>query len=273
MNRVRQHYDDRKERGKKDFYTSPIVNLKKLNNWVKTLLIEDYLVEKATVLDLCGGRGGDLAKWTHGNVKHVTLVDNSEKQIQFAKQRYDKLKPKFTADIFVGDATAPELQEKLQPKQFDLVSCQFALHYCFETETKATQTLATISAVLKPGGYFILTIPDAHKIQSLCSFQNKCCRLKYVTPPFGAAYYFSLDDAITKCPEFLVDMDVLIELAAKFKLKVSQDQSFQRIFKERKDQKAQHLAKIMQVPSSLQISDSEWETFGLYRAVSFRKIN
>jgi mRNA (guanine-N7-)-methyltransferase len=45
---------------------------------------------------------------------------------------------------------------------FDLVSCQFALHYSFETEEKARGLMHNISSRLKPGGIFVGTIPNAN---------------------------------------------------------------------------------------------------------------
>lgn len=41
-------------------------------------------------------------------------------------------------------------------------SCQFCLHYSFESEEKARGCLDNVTARLKPGGYFIGTIPNAY---------------------------------------------------------------------------------------------------------------
>ena len=48
--------------------------------------------------------------------------------------------------------------------QFDLVSCQFSLHYSFETEARARHYIGNLSKRLKPGGYFVGTIPNANWI-------------------------------------------------------------------------------------------------------------
>lgn len=48
--------------------------------------------------------------------------------------------------------------------QLDLVSCQFAFHYCFESLAQAEQMLRNAAECLKPGGYFIGTIPNANEI-------------------------------------------------------------------------------------------------------------
>lgn len=41
---------------------------------------------------------------------------------------------------------------------------QFALHYSWSTEARARRALANVSALLRPGGTFIGTMPDANVI-------------------------------------------------------------------------------------------------------------
>lgn len=48
--------------------------------------------------------------------------------------------------------------------QLDLVSCQFALHYSFESLPQAECMIRNASESLKPGGYFIATIPNANDL-------------------------------------------------------------------------------------------------------------
>ena len=48
--------------------------------------------------------------------------------------------------------------------QFDLTSCQFSFHYSFESHEQADMMLRNACEYLKPGGYFILTTPDAYEI-------------------------------------------------------------------------------------------------------------
>ncbi|KAH0638841.1 hypothetical protein KY285_035427 [Solanum tuberosum] len=45
-----------------------------------------------------------------------------------------------------------------------VMSCQFAMHYSWSTEARARRALANISALLRPGGIFIGTMPDANVI-------------------------------------------------------------------------------------------------------------
>jgi mRNA (guanine-N7-)-methyltransferase len=49
--------------------------------------------------------------------------------------------------------------------QFDIVSCQFALHYSFENESRARMFARNIAERLKPGGTFVATFPSADVLQ------------------------------------------------------------------------------------------------------------
>lgn len=44
------------------------------------------------------------------------------------------------------------------------LTLQFALHYSWSTEARARRALANVSALLRPGGTFIGTMPDANVI-------------------------------------------------------------------------------------------------------------
>lgn len=43
---------------------------------------------------------------------------------------------------------------------FDLASCQFSYHYSFETHAQADVMLRNACGNLRPGGYFIGTVPN-----------------------------------------------------------------------------------------------------------------
>ena len=60
-----------------------------------------------------------------------------------------------------------ELSDISQPVVFDIVSCQFAMHYMFENETKLRTFLKNVSCKLEPGGFFIGTTIDADRVVAL----------------------------------------------------------------------------------------------------------
>jgi mRNA (guanine-N7-)-methyltransferase len=140
------------------------------------------------VLDLCCGKGGDLLKWQIGEIDEILMTgkelrlfkliqwisDVADVSIAHAKDRYNdtvrkmerQRKRPFKATFLVADAGDCCLAEQYEPKdrEFDLVSCQFALHYSFADEERAWQFLKNATERIRPGGYFIGTLPDAYQI-------------------------------------------------------------------------------------------------------------
>lgn len=86
--------------------------------------------------------------------------------IQHANDRFNQSRFSFPAQFHTLDVFAKPLGPLLPDPNytFDLVSCQFALHYSFESEVKARMALKNAAGRLKAGGFFIGTIPDACRI-------------------------------------------------------------------------------------------------------------
>ena len=74
---VAQHYNARPEIGVASREQSPIIGLKKFNNWVKSVLIGKFAYRErshpksrgANVLDIGCGKGGDLNKWKQARIQ------------------------------------------------------------------------------------------------------------------------------------------------------------------------------------------------------------
>lgn len=124
--------------------------------------------------------------------------------------------------------------------ELNLVSCQFAFHYCFESPKQAEMMLKNVSECLRVGGYFIGTIPDAYDIMKRQkeaegeSFGNDIFQIKFLTdakdlPIFGAKYNFHLE-GVVDCPEFLVYFPALVKLAKKYSLQLVENVRFEDYF-------------------------------------------
>ncbi|KAL5976118.1 hypothetical protein ACLOJK_020448 [Asimina triloba] len=142
--RVAEHYSARTNQTLEEREASPIIHLKKLNNWVKSVLIQIYARRGDAVLDLACGKGGDLIKWDKAKIGYYVGIDIAEGSRKKVVVRLDR--------VLKDDAP------------FDICSCQFALHYSWSTEARARRALANVSALLRPGGTFIGTMPDANVI-------------------------------------------------------------------------------------------------------------
>jgi mRNA (guanine-N7-)-methyltransferase len=71
---VRSHYNARPNQTPNARSHSPSIRIKKLNNWIKAALINSTAPRGAVVLDLCCGKGGDLAKWQGVGVRHLVCA-------------------------------------------------------------------------------------------------------------------------------------------------------------------------------------------------------
>ena len=71
---VAAHYNSRGNQTFKLRKTSPIIEVRKVNNFVKSVLILEFSRRGDFVLDIGGGKGGDLNKWHKAQVDHLVLA-------------------------------------------------------------------------------------------------------------------------------------------------------------------------------------------------------
>jgi hypothetical protein len=112
---VRQHYNDREDRGREARQESRIFRLRKFNNWIKSVLIAKFLPERTEeqvdedrglfVLDIGCGKGGDLGKWQkQSQVQAYVGVDVAEVSVMHAEQRASELRGRrFSTRFFAMD--------------------------------------------------------------------------------------------------------------------------------------------------------------------------
>lgn len=66
----------------------------------------------------------------------------------------------FPATLMVVDAFQTDVAPLLKHAgTYDVLSCQFAFHYCFASEERVRCALRNISAILRHGGHFIGAAP------------------------------------------------------------------------------------------------------------------
>ena len=172
-----ENYDHKKRLPMQNFH----------NLYVKKTLIMDYSPnskgtgQNGRLLDLACGKSGDLSKWKNAKLKDVIAIDISKPCVEYGKNFYKTYpKPKPTVRYIWGDTSmiiwpsqdaGKSTMDKKRMKEwipkmndFDVVSCQFCLHYYFENETKLNNLIKNVKDNIKLGGYFIGTCFNGREV-------------------------------------------------------------------------------------------------------------
>jgi mRNA (guanine-N7-)-methyltransferase len=294
---------------------SRLLFLRSFNNWVKAALINKacyVLGKELSILDLCCGRGGDLEKYFRNDTRIYVGADLSDESLRNAMDRIIKLKAekmkslKTKCFFITEDISDPEnnLMKKIPVQlQFDLVSCQFAMHYHFENETRVRAFLKNVTERLNDGGYFIGTIIDANVLVKRLrnrkyknnnyltekfTFGNEFYSVKFYQKrfpkeqgPYGIKYGFYLEDSIDKRDEFgkikyvgeyLVLFENFIRICKDYDLHLVTKKNFTEFYEENMEiQYYRNLFRKMIKEIEVSSKEMQWEIIQLYQVFMFRK--
>lgn len=201
--------------------------MRNFHSYIKYSLINEYSPpKKGRLFDISVGRAGDLHHWKNSNLDFVYGIDPNESFIEEAKSRASKnTNFKFEVKKITDDF---EL-DKMYENYFDVVSCQFSLHYMFDNEENIENALKKVSYSLKPNGYFIGTSVDGNLIKTLKSQENDY----YSIQLHEDHYTFTLKDKDTGNyfhhadeKEYYVSKHTFIQLCKKYNLELKIIQPF-----------------------------------------------
>ena len=208
------------------------------------MLLHAYVRPRDRVLDFACGKGGDLTKYRKAEVGSYVGVDIALESVRRdAVERYNGGDYPFPARFVAGDCFTADLTTVFEPRAFDVVSCQFAVHYSWSTEERARRSFRNVAKLLRPGGHFIGTTVDANvlvrKLRAAdgAAFGNAIVEVRFADAhrkklfptrdgPFGLRYAFTLQDAVTDCDEWLVPRKSFVALAEEYGLELVEFRNF-----------------------------------------------
>tara|TARA_B110000858_G_scaffold198357_1_gene264236 strand:- start:2060 stop:4999 length:2940 start_codon:yes stop_codon:yes gene_type:complete len=268
------------------------------NQAIKKKLYE-YSKDRNSLLELCGGEGGDMNRWIEYNYSFILSIDLVKKNIYNPRSGgYSRLIKKknqtrkiskdekvyFPDIVFVAGDCSESINNGNAAKvindnesyeilnivmnrsvnnqyhlrhiagkgtnKFSVCSCQFAIHYFFETEKKLNGFFANVANNLKLDGIFFATFMDGNIIDKLFK-TNKTNTIKgiknieqdtevitwaitknYVDNEerYGKQIGVFIENTQKIIPEYLVDLDLLIEKATEYNLEFVETNTFEKDF-------------------------------------------
>lgn len=200
-------YYDRNQKGRHEFQTRPMTNFHNHWIKLRTLIGRPPMTQNRSLFDIGCGKGGDLNKWIRSGFTTVVGIDlftdnithpidgvyaRMENTHAYSPARHKYAFFPFDASIVIDEAsierhvpddhrilakllwgmgkapnTALQNYVGIAKNGFDVVSCQFAIHYFFETRAKLDAFIQNVASQLVDGGYFIGTCFDGLRVHNL----------------------------------------------------------------------------------------------------------
>jgi SAM-dependent methyltransferase len=173
--------------------TNLAVQMRSFHNWIKTNMLQLY-TDKKSVLDIGCGRGGDIHKMIHAGINFYVGIDIDYAGLyqteDSAFNRYKSLKDKNKniPDMIFIQADARQkfdlesqnktitnmtgnnkilIEKYLNPAmKYDVINCQFAIHYFMSDDTIWNNFCENINNHLSDDGYLLITTFDGDIIKN-----------------------------------------------------------------------------------------------------------
>ena len=275
--------------------------VRSFHNRIKDTQYSTYVVPGNTLLELAVGRGGDMHKWRHTKPAKVLGIDISLSNLVMPRQgacvRYlnakrssseylpkalfaqaDMTKPfetqesKYLNIVFGNEpASTPYLGEFRNIQKWDVVSCQFAIHYACENE----ETFRIFAQNLRHcKSVFFGTCLDGKAVYTLLAgkdrhaFRNRGRQFADITKgytdegvwkeEFGQKIDVLLESMVKPATEFLVPFARVIEILTDEGFELIESKSFADIYTEQ---------------TAVTLDRSEQDFSFLYRTFAFRRVS
>jgi mRNA (guanine-N7-)-methyltransferase len=225
---------------------SNFINMRSKHNLIKLELIKNtvgQIVKRGSVkdpseinlLDISIGRFGDLHSYNKSKIGFVHGIDIDIDSINEANNRFSNSGYKFKCLLEVK----PIIDFYADVPKYNIVVCNFTLHYFFKTEIMFRTIMKNISSHLKSGGFFIGTTIDGSLVKEYLPNTDNQYFSMYTNNSdnngsFGCEYYFNMKDnkesgIYSKVdPEYLTDLAVMVKIANENNMKIISSLSFKK---------------------------------------------
>jgi len=140
--------------------------LQNFHNEIKFRLLKRVAKPGCGLLDLGVGRAGDLSKWKRAGVSFVYGVDRDAGCIAEARRRCAGVRG-VRVRLLRADCSRRGGLREVDWSWFDVISCQFTLHYMLETERTLKGFLWNVAVHGAAGARFVGTCFDGASVRRL----------------------------------------------------------------------------------------------------------
>jgi mRNA (guanine-N7-)-methyltransferase len=250
----------------------PGQGLRRLNNFIKTCLIQE-------AADEVGGEGGtEVACWACGvggdagkyafvpSIRHVSFVDISWKSVNTAKTRVESnRRVAYTSDFATHDLSTPYEAGR----KYDVIFCQFAVHYMFGSDEDLDTFCDNVTRHLKPGGRLVCTTTDERRVDAMRpAFENSLMKVRFDADE-TERYFFTLRGAVEDVPEYVVRIRRFDAAMQRAGAKARGRRNFEQL---RVEYERRYAGVADRMLRGMRLGRDESTVFGIYAAHAFDKI-
>lgn len=186
-----------------------VLKVRKANNMGKRSLIymaKSQFEEKVSVMDVCCGRGGDLAKWGTGT-SELYGVDISSAMLNTMQERWDNNRERYPSQLRLCRMDVREPQPPESLSKFDIVSCMFGLNYMDEGKGELTTCLQNMCKATHDTSAVILVYANHTAVRTFQSTAD-CSVTPASAVDWSRGYNFRLG-SLVDAMEYEVDSAVI----------------------------------------------------------------
>ena len=230
--------------------TNRLKVVRRYHNHVKKYLYNKYVMG-GSIIEIAGGRGGDLFKLNQRNIEFLLLTDLSQDALDEASKRYKTMKTRMKVKFMQGDFNndlVDKIKSQIEPrKEVDTIACQFAFHYFLKNKSTLENAFRNIDTFLKKGGYFIFTTFDGKEIINKVKKVNLDLKkndktIVRIKKKYNSNTLQNLGqevdvyvESIGNHPEYLVNYDYILKYFTENGYKVIESELFSKKFHELKE--------------------------------------